>query len=378
MMMAAQGTAPSRRIMHPTCRRNPRGEVSARCDRGRDSSGLARVRVVLCNPQGAMNVGAVARAMANFQLDDLVLVDPTTSVRDAGVWAPDCVQFATAVGHDVLSRARVVSSLDAVLADSQLIYGTCAVSRKAIPAVYPKDAAATIVDAVSSDPEARVSLLFGNERTGLRSDQLRHVNATIHIPTSGPRTDSLNLSHAAACIFYELFSTLRARDGVGRAPQSSRKAKTLSFEAKAVLKDALLRARRLLDACDPSQMPLTVASDEDSIDSFLARNDITRKDAAFFFSLANRIHALAETEGSDGEGKGHGVKGREGSGVPASLLRPAIDGVVRGSRDHAAVRMRGEEELQELLKRELALSLTKEELGALARDVSDAAGVPPP
>ena len=66
------------------------------------------------------------------------------------------------------------------------------------------------------------------------------------------------------------------------------------------------------------------------------------------------------------------------SGVPASLLRPAIDGVVRGSRDHAAVRMRGEEELQELLKRELALSLTKEELGALARDVSDAAGVPPP
>jgi tRNA/rRNA methyltransferase len=41
-----------------------------------------QVRIILVEPRGALNVGMVARSMANFGLKDLVLVNPQGEAAD--------------------------------------------------------------------------------------------------------------------------------------------------------------------------------------------------------------------------------------------------------------------------------------------------------
>jgi tRNA/rRNA methyltransferase len=148
-------------------------------------------RVVLVSPKHQGNVGAVARAMANFGLADLWLVAPRCHVgREAEAMAVH--------GADVLAAATVVATLDEALADRTVVVATSARPRTA-------DAHA------SSTPEAALArlhghagaLVFGPEDTGLSNAALDRSDVVLTIPTA-PYA-SLNLAQAVVLLAYLWF-----------------------------------------------------------------------------------------------------------------------------------------------------------------------------
>ncbi len=152
-------------------------------------------RIVLIDPSHPGNIGSVARAMKNMALADLVLVRPRSF--------PHAEATALAAGaDDVLADARVVASVAEAIADCAFIAGTT--SR---PRSYhwefstPRDVAARIVGL----GDTRAALLFGSERYGLGTEDLRHCNVLVRIPAN-PEYCSLNLAMAVQLLAYELFT----------------------------------------------------------------------------------------------------------------------------------------------------------------------------
>lgn len=147
---------------------------------------LDRVDVVLCRPEGALNVGACCRAMKSMGLHSLILVSPA-SFEDEEV-------YKMAVhARDVYDHARVVSSVPAALKGTILSAGIT--RRRGARRKYFSLLPETLAERVSQTVEGKVALVFGNERTGLSDEELNHCNLACHIPTS-PEFPSLNLSHA--------------------------------------------------------------------------------------------------------------------------------------------------------------------------------------
>ncbi len=151
--------------------------------------------VILCAPQLAENIGAVARVMANFGLADLRLVAP----RDG--W-PQPRAWASASGADwPLDNARVFSTLGEALADLQIVFATTARPRGAsLPVLTPREGAVQLNDAC--DRGWACGLVFGGERAGLTADDTVLAQAIVTVPID-PRFASLNLAQAVAINAYE-------------------------------------------------------------------------------------------------------------------------------------------------------------------------------
>jgi tRNA/rRNA methyltransferase len=151
--------------------------------------------VILNEPQLAENIGAVARVMANFGLEDLRLVRP----RDG--W-PQSRAWASASGADwPLEGARVFEALEEAIGDLQLVLATTARPREAaLPILTPRQGAARL-NAASARGLA-VGLLFGGERAGLGSDDVALCQAIVTVPVD-PKFHSLNLAQAVAINAYE-------------------------------------------------------------------------------------------------------------------------------------------------------------------------------
>jgi tRNA/rRNA methyltransferase len=169
---------------------------------------LSRVRVVLVEPQEPMNVGAVARAMRNFGLARLYLVNPAPRVGPP--WAREAYWLAVHA-EEILDRAVAVDSLMEALADVELVVATTGRPRELYPApVVP----AWEVPAHVLSVEGEVALVFGRETFGLTNEELALAHVIGTIPTA-PEQPSLNLAQAVVVFAYELFKAV----GEGRFPR---------------------------------------------------------------------------------------------------------------------------------------------------------------
>lgn len=157
---------------------------------------LDRIRIVLVEPNGAANVGAAARVMANMGLSDLVLVAPRCSPMDEAA-----VEFA-AHGAEVLQSARLAESIPDALAGCVRTFATSSKSglyhRQAMVGVG--EAAA---DAVATLPSGPVAIAFGPERTGLLLRDLLLFDRLLTIPAA-PAYPVLNLAASVVVVAYEL------------------------------------------------------------------------------------------------------------------------------------------------------------------------------
>jgi|SRR6267143_1869364 len=158
---------------------------------------MPTLRVVLVEPKNEGNVGAVARAMRNFGIEDLVLVNPVRL-------GPEARQRAMH-GADILERARTVKDFEAAVAGADLLVGTSGIDtesekRFARIALSPRELATKLQNA-----KGQVALLFGREDFGLLEGELRRCDLLVKIPAAEPYP-ILNLSHAVAIILYELFA----------------------------------------------------------------------------------------------------------------------------------------------------------------------------
>ena len=151
--------------------------------------------IILNAPQLAQNIGAVARAMANFGLADLRLVNP----RDG--WPQERAWSSASGAEWPLNAARVYDSVEAAIADLHLVYATTARPRELqLPILTPRVAAANLIHEVAEG--RNVGLLFGGERAGLETADIALCQAVVTLPID-PRFRSLNLAQAVLILAYE-------------------------------------------------------------------------------------------------------------------------------------------------------------------------------
>jgi len=153
------------------------------------------IRIVLVEPSHPGNIGAVARAMKNMGLEQLVLVNPRQF--------PHSEAIARASGaDDVLAKARLVATLAEGIAGCGFIVATTSRTRDQYFRVADvRDAAERVMRESQRGPAA---VLFGSERAGLTNEQLEAAHLLIRIPASDSYP-SLNLAMAVQVVAYELF-----------------------------------------------------------------------------------------------------------------------------------------------------------------------------
>jgi tRNA/rRNA methyltransferase len=158
-----------------------------------------RFSVVLVSPRNPLNIGAAARAMANFGFSHLAVVAPYEAH-----WR----EAKSAVGAEkLLQDARTTQSLSEAVADCTLVIGTGALSRRrpeqtavSLPALAP-------LLARELARGGRMALVFGPEKRGLTREDLVLCHLLVEIPTDA-RQPSMNLGQAVAVCLYELASRL--------------------------------------------------------------------------------------------------------------------------------------------------------------------------
>ncbi|MBW3616944.1 MAG: RNA methyltransferase [Proteobacteria bacterium] len=150
--------------------------------------------VVLAEPQLAQNIGAVARVMANFGLEDLRLVRPRDGWPQRRAWE------ASSGADWILDAARTFDRTEDALADLRLVLASTARPREArLPVHTPRAAVAELRAVAQHGP---VGLLFGGERAGLSAEDVALCQAIVTIPID-PRHWSLNLAQAVCVNAYE-------------------------------------------------------------------------------------------------------------------------------------------------------------------------------
>jgi TrmH family RNA methyltransferase len=154
-----------------------------------------RIDVILVRPRNPLNIGAVARAMANFGFAHLTVVAP---------YEPHWREARSAVdAEDLLRSATICATLAEAVAACTIVLGTGTLThRKPDQPVVRLPALAPYVDSALR-VAGRVALVLGPEKHGLTRDDLAYCHLLIEIPTDA-RQPSMNLGQAAAVCLYEL------------------------------------------------------------------------------------------------------------------------------------------------------------------------------
>jgi len=152
----------------------------------------AKPVIVLVRPQLGQHIGKAARAMLNFGLTELRLVNP----RDG--W-PNPEAGPAASGADVvLEQAQVFETTEAAIADCNLVFASTVRRRDLVmPVAGPEEMAERIADSTG-----RSAILFGPERSGLETEDVALADAIVTVPIN-PDFGSLNLAQAVILLAYE-------------------------------------------------------------------------------------------------------------------------------------------------------------------------------
>jgi TrmH family RNA methyltransferase len=154
-----------------------------------------RIEVILVSPRNPLNIGATARAMANFGFPHLSVV---------AAYEPHWREARSAVGApELLAGAREYTTTPEAIAKNTLVFGTGTLTyRKPDQPVIQLPQLGPLVQQ-ELDRNGRIAILFGSEKRGLSRNDLSWCHALVEIPTD-PRQPSMNLGQAAAVCLYEL------------------------------------------------------------------------------------------------------------------------------------------------------------------------------
>ena len=153
--------------------------------------------VILVNPQLGENIGTAARAMANFGLSEMRLVDP----RDG--WPNERARKASAGADWIIDGVKVFNRLEDAIADLNYVYATTARPRGMTKTVITP-AQAGLDMRSRAEAGQRLGILFGRERWGLTNDEISLADVIITAPVN-PRFASLNIAQAVLLVAYEWY-----------------------------------------------------------------------------------------------------------------------------------------------------------------------------
>ena len=154
-----------------------------------------RIEVVLVSPRNPLNIGAAARAMANFGFSRLAVVAP---------YAEHWREARSAVGApELLAGAAEFAALAEAVAGCTLVVGTGSLAyRKPEQPQVPLPNLTPLVQRELAHG-GRVAMVFGPEKHGLTREDLSWCHLLVEIPTDA-RQPSMNLGQAVAVCLYEL------------------------------------------------------------------------------------------------------------------------------------------------------------------------------
>ena len=251
--------------------------------------------VILVEPQLPDNIGMVARAMANFGLDELRLVNP----RDG--WPNEKARIAASGANYVIDDASAYATFDESIADLNWIAATTARQRDLRkPVLTPEETVAELRRRIGRGE--RCGLLFGRERNGLETDEIANADAIVMIPVNS-RFASLNLAQATLLLGYEWMRG-SSNASLGRVTTYERPVQSGLYlnQDRAATKDELLglythlenELERLGFFNPPHKRPTVVRN----LRTMLARMNATEQEVR---TLRGIVATLAQ-------GKGHGRK----------------------------------------------------------------------
>jgi tRNA/rRNA methyltransferase len=233
-----------------------------------DTSELGGLRVVLVATRNPLNIGASARAMSNFGLTRLRVVNPfDLAFREA--------RSAVGASH-LLHTAEEHTSIAAAIADCTLVVGTTAARNRELqqPLVALQRGAGLIRRELSAGNN--VALLFGSEKRGLSNQDFSYCHWLIRIPTCDPHP-SMNLGQAVAVCLYELARQPR--------PRSARKlAAAATCEQLERLTVALVEALRISGYANPRSV-----SFDENVRRTLRRLALSAEDADSLLGMLRQI-----------------------------------------------------------------------------------------
>lgn len=149
--------------------------------------------VVLIEPEIQGNIGAIARVMANFGLNDLVIINPKCEIGNEAI-------ARAKHAKSLLKKAKIkdfsyLKKFDYLIATTAVIGTDYNIPRSPLS---PEQLAEKLKS------RGKIAILFGREGTGLRNKEILKCDFVVTIP-SYKKYRTLNISHAASIIFYELF-----------------------------------------------------------------------------------------------------------------------------------------------------------------------------
>ena len=189
------------------------------------------MRIVLVEPQHPGNIGAVARAMANFGLKDLAMIK--------GCGLADESYARSKSGRPILENSKRFETIEEAIAECDITIGTSGIRPEGDKRWFRAPQDVKKINEIIAERE-NPALLFGRENHGLYREELALCEATITIPTNS-EYPILNLSHAVAIVLYEV----KRSEKVKRL----KKQKTVSQEEFERLVD------RIMDLLEKSSYP---------------------------------------------------------------------------------------------------------------------------
>ncbi len=224
---------------------------------------------MLVGTRNPLNLGAAARAMSNFGILHLRVVNP---------FEPSFREARSAVGPAaaILAHAESFESLAEAVGDCVLVFGTTAIQHREVQhLMYRLDAAAAQVrERLTS---GHVAIVFGSEKTGLSNADLAHCNCLLHIPTRDAHL-SMNLGQAVAVTLYELMRESKPLPAAEiEEPATAAELERLT----AVLLEALQRSGYAT--------PETLAATEEKARRMVRRMRINVRDAEVLLGMLRQI-----------------------------------------------------------------------------------------
>ncbi len=158
------------------------------------------MEIILIEPRKQENIGSVARAMKNFNFDNLVLINPKCKI---GIKASKVVKH----GKDVLKKAKLKDF--SYLKKVDYLVGTT--SRLGTDYNIPRNAITIEQLALKISKinykKLKIGILIGREGIGLKNNEINLCDILVTIPAS-KKYPTLNVSHACSIVLYELFKKI--------------------------------------------------------------------------------------------------------------------------------------------------------------------------
>ena len=174
--------------------------------------------IILLEPQLEENIGAVARAMLNFNLHNLRIIKKN--------WKPNKISLKnSAKADEILKNAQVFKNLEEAINDLQFVFATSNRKRDLNTDVVNLKQGTKIINNYKN---SKVGILFGPERSGLTNEHIALCDKIIEIPLN-KNFKSLNLSQSVLLIAYELFNLSLSKSNFVKKIEKIKKKELLIF-----------------------------------------------------------------------------------------------------------------------------------------------------